>query len=384
MKITHVLPALTKGGAEKVVVDLANASVMSGHEVTVLVGYLVDPNLLRNKLSSSVSVRSICDQRRPALARFAKLVPWSLKNWWWIKEQDVLHCHLTLGAVLGTIIWGVRAVARARKPVIIETNHSVGMPIKNWQIAVFRALARWRDGYALMAKNSEWSRHLQKPGMPLLQFVPNGVEVPIQGVSVEATRAFSSQVGLPAEKVPVVGTIGRMVAERNPLAMVDVFAEIQKGLSEIGGVHFLMGGEGPETETVRQRAHLHQMGGKIHLPGLIVDPQVAMSAMDLYISVNVGGTTGIAGMEAAAQGVPVIALQMSLDYEPSDRDWIWSSKDPKAVAAKAIELLLDDSLRSEIGKRQRDHVIRNLSAQKMEADYAQFYSRVTSRAELSR
>ena len=80
MKITHVLPALTKGGAEKVVVDLANASVMSGHEVTVLVGHLVDPNLLRNKLSSSVSVRSICDQRRPALARFAELIPWSLRN----------------------------------------------------------------------------------------------------------------------------------------------------------------------------------------------------------------------------------------------------------------------------------------------------------------
>jgi glycosyltransferase involved in cell wall biosynthesis len=386
MKITHVLPALTKGGAEKVVVDLANASSMIGHEVTVLVGHPVDPNLLRNRLSASVRVRTICDQPRPLLARYAQLIPWSLRNWQWIREQDVVHCHLTLGGVVGTIIWCVRGLTRAVKPVVIETNHSVGMPIKKWQTAAFKVSARWRDGYALMAENSEWRRHLQKRGMPLSQFIPNGVEVPRQGVSPEATCAFSSRVGLPSENVPVVGTIGRLVAERNPLAMLDVFAEIQKGLAQKGitgtrGAHFLMGGEGPEMEPVRQKAHCYKIADRVHLPGLIVNPQLAMSTMDLYVSLNVGGTTGIAGMEAAAQGVPVIALQMSADYESSDSDWIWSSKDPKALAAKAVELLLSDSFRTEIGRQQREHVIKNFSAEKMAADYGLFYSLALSRAE---
>lgn len=376
MKITHVLPALTKGGAEKVVVDLANASSLVGNEVTVLVGHLVDPELLRNRLSASVRVRSIYEHRGSSLGMYAKLVPWALKNWQWIKEQDVLHCHLTLGAVLGSIIWCVRGLTRSMTPLIIETNHSVGMPIKKWQINAFRILARLRDGYALMAEDSEWARHLQKPGMPLSQFIPNGVEIPKQAVSAEESREFSSLAGLPSEATRVVGTIGRMVAERNPLALVEVFAEIQEGLSCVGGVHFLMGGEGPEKEAVRQYAYLKQIGEQVHLPGLIVDPQVAMSTMDLYVSVNVGGTTGVAGMEAAAQGVPVISLQMSDEYKTSDQDWIWSSKEPKAVAARAIELLLDDSLRSEIGKRQREHVIGNFSAEKMETDYALFYSRV--------
>jgi glycosyltransferase involved in cell wall biosynthesis len=380
MKITHVLPALTKGGAEKVVIDLANASSVMGNEVTVVVGHAVDPNLLRNRLATSIQVRSICDRPRSALVRYAKLIPWSITNWRWIKEQDVLHCHLTLGAVLGTIVWGMRGLTRALKPLVIETNHSVGMPIKQWQISVFKLMARWRHGYALVARNSEWDRYLKKSGMPLSQFVPNGVEIPKQRVSEETTCTFALQVGLPPENKLVVGTIGRMVNERNPLAIVDVFSEIQKLISQSGGAHFLMGGKGPEKEYVKQRAQLHNISERVHLPGLIIDPQVAMSTMDLYISLNVGGATGIAGMEAAAQGVPVIALQMSADYEPSDQDWIWSSKEPKMLAAKAAELLLDDSLRAEVSKRQAAHVKTNCSAEKMEADYALFYSRVINRA----
>ena len=37
MNIVHVLPALTKGGGEKVAVDLANHAARTGHEVTMLV-----------------------------------------------------------------------------------------------------------------------------------------------------------------------------------------------------------------------------------------------------------------------------------------------------------------------------------------------------------
>ena len=33
MRIAHVIPALVKGGAEKVVVDLANCAVANGDEV---------------------------------------------------------------------------------------------------------------------------------------------------------------------------------------------------------------------------------------------------------------------------------------------------------------------------------------------------------------
>ena len=56
MNIVHVVPALTKGGAERVAVELANHAVGSGHKVTLLLGWSVDPLLLRKFLKVEVSV----------------------------------------------------------------------------------------------------------------------------------------------------------------------------------------------------------------------------------------------------------------------------------------------------------------------------------------
>lgn len=88
---------------------------------------------------------------------------------------------------------------------------------------------------------------------------------------------------------------------------------------------------------------------------------------------NVGPITGIAGLEAAAQGVPVIALQMLVDYEPSPADWIWSNQDPEKVATEALRLLNDKTARLELAQRQASHVVANHSVQAMANAYEQLY-----------
>ena len=53
---------------------------------------------------------------------------------------------------------------------------------------------------------------------------------------------------------------------------------------------------------------------QVHFPGEVNEPMKALSAMDLYISINVGPITGLAGMEAASFGLPVIAMQFTSGY----------------------------------------------------------------------
>ena len=45
-----MLPALTKGGGEKVAVELANHAARAGHNITIIVGWSVNPRLLRDTL----------------------------------------------------------------------------------------------------------------------------------------------------------------------------------------------------------------------------------------------------------------------------------------------------------------------------------------------
>lgn len=373
MKIVHILPALTKGGAEKVVVDLANATSLLGHDVTVLVGYSVDPTLLRNSLLNTVKFQSIYKRKFSKLFIYFLLIPWIFKNWRWISKFDVLHCHLTMGSIFGSIVYLIRYLFSSSKIIVVETNHSVGMPLKIVQSSLSRIQIKFRDGYIIMAENKEWLNILRQKRKLLTNFIPNGVAILPKFDDYVEKNLFKNQIGMEDESVKIIGNIGRLVVDRRPLILLEIFNEIRNKLSNTVDVHFLMGGEGPEKSKIEERVRAYGIEDKIYLPGLIYNPQVAMSTMHLYISVNVGNITGIAGIEAASQGVPVIALQMSQDYVPTPLDWIWSSKDTVTVAIKAIELLKNDSLRLKISEEQKRYVNENLSANIMAKNYEKFY-----------
>jgi hypothetical protein len=126
MKIVHLLPALTKGGGERMAVDLANAAAAAGHQVTVIAGYPVDPALLRDSLGESVDVRYVSRTRSGRLRNYLDGVLWLQRNASWLADQDVLHCLLTYGAVMGALARLFRRLRRRERPAIVETYHGVG------------------------------------------------------------------------------------------------------------------------------------------------------------------------------------------------------------------------------------------------------------------
>ena len=116
-----------------------------------------------------------------------------------------------------------------------------------------------------------------------------------------------------------------------------VFKKIAK---EFGpGVHFLLAGGGPELDRMRSLAIEHNLEEQVHFPGEVKEPIKALAVMDLYISINVGSITGLAGMEAAMFGVPVIAMQWKRGYIATPNDWIWSSTNQSDVAQCSVTSL---------------------------------------------
>jgi glycosyltransferase involved in cell wall biosynthesis len=336
MKITHLNPALTKGGAEKVLVDLANLAVTQGHEVSIVSARKVDPVLLQDQVDPRVKLHFVTDLATGRGASYAAMLPWLARNWHWLKEQDVVHCHLTYGALLGSAIRLRRSIAGSKTPRIVETFHGVGMPIRPWQrtLAALQAAA-CRDGYALMAEDEYWQDFADgHPFLPLA-IIPNGIAQPPKSSAAERL-AYRREAGIP-DKAPLIGTVGRLRAERNPFATLAAFAEAAQLLGP--DVHFLIAGDGPMTDAVREEGNRLGLGERLHLPGLAVRPWVAAAVTDIYISMNVGPITGIAGLEAAAAAIPVIAVQATADYRQGNEDWIWSDPDPAKVGAEAARLM---------------------------------------------
>jgi glycosyltransferase involved in cell wall biosynthesis len=114
---------------------------------------------------------------------------------------------------------------------------------------------------------------------------------------------------------------------------------------------------------------------RVHFTGEALDPSLPMALIDLYLTINVGPITGIAALEAAAAGLPVIAIQLIDGYEAGPDDWIWSSGDLSAVAARAIELLGDEPGRRALARRQKAHVEAHHSVEVMARAYDRLYER---------
>jgi len=378
MKIVHVIPALTKGGAERVVVDLANRAVKDGCEVTILIGVNAPEVVLPAPISKKVVRRVIAPRAHSPRVAYAQLAPWIVRNRRWLLDQDVIHCHLSMGSVFGGLFQLVRG--KRRRPTIVETYHAVGMEIPARDRAVHAALMKSRDAVAFVADDPFWRGYREKYSNRLLRVIPNGIE-PARPASRSKSDSFRKIVGVPAD-ARLVGSIGRLVHERRPDLLLEAFAALSNDYA--GEVHLLLGGEGPERAKLAGRARDLGLSERVHLPGIVLDPPSVLGLIDLYLTVNVGPITGIAAMEAAFSGIPVIAAQLVPGYVPAATDWIWSTPDPSLLGLKAGELLEDREARISIGREQQAHVRAHHSVEAMAKAYYRLYEEALARREMDR
>ena len=372
-RIAHLLPALVKGGGERAAVDLANWQFGQGWEVAMIVGRYADEALLRSQLHPGIDVRYI-SRRVGRFGIYPAGLVWLLKERRWLSGFDVIHGHLSFSAAMLTSLGLWRRLAKLRRPALVETYHAVGMPIPAYARAVHRWMARLRDGFVLMAEDCHW-REFRMGHAGLVEIIPNGLAaLPALPSDHASVLAFAELAQLPTKDRIVVGNIGRLVAERRPELLAKTLCCIGRSMER--SIHFLVVGEGPERAAMQRSFADADLGNQIHLPGLALDPRIPLSLMDLYISLNVGPVTGLAGLEAVHCGVPVIAIQLDERYASGADDWIWSDQSVEKVAAKALCLLGDSNARRELARCQRQHARACFSIEAMGRAYERLYADV--------
>lgn len=372
MKIIHVISGLTKGGGERVVVELANKAAEKGDTVTILAAWPVNPEFLQNTISSKVAIRFVGNSRKSA---YLKIIPWIIKNSSWISNHDVLHCHLTFGAVFGSITkMLLRRKSKRKQPVIVETYHAVGMPIPKFNRWVHSRMILMRDGLVLMAKDPYWSHFIQKHPRLIHNLIPNGIAIVLPEKSESRKQQFVNKTGIPGDYKFLVGTVSMLRPDRKPTLYIPVCKNL---LDEFDGkAHFILGGDGIEMEKIRSLITEYQVSSIVHLPGLIKVAADVICNFDIYVSVSVGKTTGISMIEAAMCKVPVVGIQLVEGYTASDNDWVWSHTSLDEVAKRIIFLLHNENERTKLAEKQYNYVKNNFTSDAMYASYDAFYKKI--------
>jgi glycosyltransferase involved in cell wall biosynthesis len=363
MKIVHVLPSLARGGGERLTIELANRQVEAGHKVALILGSDLPAEQIHGGLDPRVEIHAISSAK--GRSRYGRMLPWIWRRKAWIAGQDVLHCHLTYGALFGSAFL---RLAGPHRPAIVETYHAVGMPISPALKWLHARLATQWDGLTLMADDSWWRDFSRRHPDVVFRIIPVGVAPP-SSLPAERRKLYRQALGIPKD-ARVVATVGRLVAERRPRAYVPVFERIAKLIPD---VHFLMGGDGPERSAIESDADSSGIRDRLHLTGLVREIELPLAISDVYVTANVGSVPGVAGLQAVAAGLPVIAMQLREDYSGGAADWIWSSNDPDAIAARAMELISSPEAAGELTDRQARHLRAHHSAEAMAANYDLFY-----------
>jgi len=373
MKITHTIPLLTKGGAERVAADLANYAVSSGHEVTIIAAYPVDAAQLSGTLHPSVKIVYVSDKMpHTRWSLYISVFPWIWRNRKWLAQQDILHCHLTYGVAFGTLAHFMFAVLRCKRPAIIETYHSVGMSIPASLQWAHARLAEHFDAFVLMAEDKYWGEFTKRRPSLLSAIIYNGISFQrLTDVDLIARERYRREVGIPDNCRYIVGAVGRLRPDRKPWLYLPIFAYIANALGS--DVHFIIGGDGPEYDNMRSLINKYGLDKQVHMPGLILDSRLPLSIMDIYITLNVGPVTGIAALEAAYLKIPVLAIQLRNDYKARPKDWIWSEKNLSKVASETIKLLRDQAKRRVLSSQQAEYIRSHHTVESMAKAYEDLY-----------
>jgi glycosyltransferase involved in cell wall biosynthesis len=208
---------------------------------------------------------------------------------------DVVVVHLYRACV-----WGRPAARLAGVAAVVTTEHSIGTtlmegrPITPGIRRLYLATEKFSD--RTIAVSAAVADRLVGWGVPPTKIacIPNGIDLRSFNFDPGARRRVRAELAIgPNERV--IGSIGRLVESKR-------FVDVVRAARPLG--HVVIVGDGPERGAIEAAG----VGCNVHTLGERSDIQALLSAFDVFVGPSMRGeeTFGVAALEAAASGLPVV------------------------------------------------------------------------------
>lgn len=136
--------------------------------------------------------------------------------------------------------------------------------------------------------------------------IEHGLDVPPAVRTRDLTRR---QFGLPATQ-PVVLNVGRLAAQKNQDVLI-------RALACLPDVHLVIAGGGVELDSFHDLATTLGVDGRLHMLGPLPADDIAdlYAAADLFVFPSTWETFGLAAVEAAMTGMPMVVANLPVLHE---------------------------------------------------------------------
>jgi len=293
VRVLHVITGLAAGGAEAQL-ELLLQHTRHDAEVATLYNF---GSVGRRIAGRGTRVYDLGMRSNRQVSRVLRLAHIMRRG-----AYDAVHVHLYRACIYG------RAAARlAGVPVVVTTEHSLGetqiegrgksLPVR----LLYLATELFSD--ATIAVSPKVGKLLIEWGVAerKICMIPNGLDPGRYAFDPRARENIREEFGIPPEAF-VLGSIGRLHALKRYDRLIELAAPI---LLRDGGWLVLVG-EGPEGARLRRLAGEAGVAGRTVFAGERDDAPRFLSTMDLFVSSSEEETFGLAALEAAVAGLPVI------------------------------------------------------------------------------
>jgi glycosyltransferase involved in cell wall biosynthesis len=302
MRIVHTMLAPRKGGIESAFLRWTEALQALGHEVICLVAR--DAEMIA-ELPSSVEVHTLRQwfERDPVAI-------WQTRHWLKQRTPDVIISH---GNRAGRVL---RAAHRGAIPhvAVLHRPRFKGLSIYD----------------AVACVSHDLMRQAMVQGVPVsrLHHIPNFLP---GSLPLWLPRPF------PANEVPVIGMLGRLVPEKGADMLIEAMASLPH-------MRAIIGGDGPERPAIEAAIKRQGLQDRVRLEGWVDDVAAFYRSIDVLCVPSRSESFGLILLEAWAYGVPVIATRTSGPSEilTHGHDGLLCDISVEALAS-AIRVMLDNS-----------------------------------------
>jgi len=335
-------------GVGRHIVDLSQGLLAAGHDVHLV----YSPRRMDETFASDLRVMTglkttVMDIRRAPhpsdLVAAGRLRSFLRRN----APFDVVHGQSSKGGALARLVAPGFAAVVYTPHCVFTMNPDIG----RIGAAVFGGIERWlgRRSDALIAVSEDEAAHLRALGIApeIVHCVPNGLHPP-RWRSRDEARA---ELGVRPEAA-VVGFLGRLSAQKNPLLLVHAFAKLAPRHPD---AMLAIAGDGPLEAEAREAERAHGLGGRIIWLGFR-RPVDVMPAFDVFALPSRYEGLPYVLLEAVAAGLPIVSTPVggSETVIDPDENGIITAATPEDFATGLGRLLGDRALRDRMAASARE------------------------------
>lgn len=332
-KIGILLPSLSDGGAEKVIVSLANKFHDYGFTVDLLL--VQASGVYFDLLSKDVNVIDLNSKR--AIFAIPRLISYIKRS-----EVDILFSALThtnVTFVLSRYLSGKKVPIFISERSLISKGHYFSDSARHKKIKrVFFGFLYRRVTKIIAISDGCAEDIVSTIGVPR-----ESIEVIYNPLLVEKVTSDSSEVVEVFSKKPkgdkVIIGVGRLMPVKNFSQLIRVFSEVSK----VRSVSLIILGEGRQRKELEHQIEELDLSRKVSLPGFTCSPLKFMEKCDLFVSTSQWEGFGNVFLEAMSVSLPIVSVNCPGGPREILEDGKWGAlvppNDEVALANSIIKML---------------------------------------------